>query len=334
MSIPSFYFENEDSVLGLISRTNHYPGIHTELLLETIFLKSIELNYVKPVLKLIQCGLVDPSIDNNKAIKWACSSNHVDIVKLLLANEKVDPAVLDNTIIRNASSYGYIEIVKLLLANEKVDPAAVENEAIRNACRYNRTEVAKLLLSDKRVNPSSRNNDAICFAFSNRNSDIVHLLMENERFDSFGSNFIFQRACECGYIKIVELLLADERINQDANGITALLLAMKNNKPEIIKILLESPKIDLNSDSSKIMNFFEHNHNGDIAKLIIPYLDMSKVSNDYLKRIETEMKENTEEKKMGKVMDLMKDTGINGLIFDETGNITVFKKSVIVSIPR
>ena len=90
----------------------------------------------------------------------------------------------------------------------------------------------------------------------------------------------------------------------------------------------------MNNSVERIVNYFKYHRNDEIVKLLIPHLDMSKVSSDYLKKIETEMKENTEEKKMAKVMDIMKDTGINGLIFDETGNMTVFKKSVIVSIPR
>lgn len=335
MSIPSFYFESEESVLKLMSKLFTTTGIHIDLLLEIIFLKSIELNYAKPVLKLIQLNFVDPSIDNNKAFIWACSNNHIEIVKLLLIDIRVDPAVLNNKAIRYASSVGHNEIVKLLLANEKVDPTAINNEAIKSASRYNKLEVVKMLLSDERVNPCASNNEAIYDAIDKGLDDIMNLLLESKKMDlSINGVSIFQKACERGCTKIVELLLAYENLDHEANNNSPFMGAMIYKNMEVLKLLLKSSKINLNNSIDRIVRWFDYNvNNDDIARLIIPYLDMFKVSNSYLNKIETEMKENTEENKMGKVMNLMKDTGINGLIFDETGNMTVFKKSAIITVP-
>jgi hypothetical protein len=45
-------------------------------------------------------------------------------VKLLLADERVDPSANDNYAIRFAAKNGHKEVVKILLADERIDPSA------------------------------------------------------------------------------------------------------------------------------------------------------------------------------------------------------------------
>ena len=75
----------------------------------------------------------------------ACRFGHIAVVKALLADKRVDPTDDDNCAIRWASYYGRIEVVKALLADKRVDPTARNNEAIRDAGWNGRTEVVKLL---------------------------------------------------------------------------------------------------------------------------------------------------------------------------------------------
>ena len=42
---------------------------------------------------------VDPSADNNYAIRWAAYNGHTEVVRLLLADPRVDPGAIAN--IRN-----------------------------------------------------------------------------------------------------------------------------------------------------------------------------------------------------------------------------------------
>ena len=63
---------------------------------------------------------IDPSADNNDAIRLASYNGHTEIVRLLLADSRVDPRY-DNYAIRFASENGHAEVVKLLADRELMD---------------------------------------------------------------------------------------------------------------------------------------------------------------------------------------------------------------------
>ena len=71
---------------------------------------------------------VDPTKDNNMAIRCASYNGHADIVRLLLEDPRVDPSSNDNLIIRYVSSKGHVDVVRLLLADPRVDPSAGDNQ--------------------------------------------------------------------------------------------------------------------------------------------------------------------------------------------------------------
>ena len=115
---------------------------------------------------------VDPTVDNNFAIRYASNSGHPETVKFLLADPRVNPAADNNTAIRAASSNGHAEIVKLLLDDPRTDPTASDNWAIRRSSQYGHTEIVKLLLADPRANPAARDNYAIIYASSTGHAEI------------------------------------------------------------------------------------------------------------------------------------------------------------------
>jgi hypothetical protein len=50
----------------------------------------------------------------------ASEKGHTDVVKLLLADSRVDPTADDNYAIKKASEKGHTDVVKLLLADPRV----------------------------------------------------------------------------------------------------------------------------------------------------------------------------------------------------------------------
>lgn len=92
---------------------------------------------------------VDPTANNNEAIRMASFKGHTEVVELLLKHPNVDPTANDNEAIRYASCHGHTKIVELLLSiGEHVfDPAVIDNDVIPYASYYNNTEVIKLLSS-------------------------------------------------------------------------------------------------------------------------------------------------------------------------------------------
>jgi hypothetical protein len=57
--------------------------------------------------RLLADPRVDPSADNNCAIRWASSKGHLAIVERLLADPRVDPVAGNNAAIGGASAEGH-----------------------------------------------------------------------------------------------------------------------------------------------------------------------------------------------------------------------------------
>jgi ankyrin repeat protein len=75
-------------------------------------------------------------------------SNDVKNVESML--NSIDPTLNNNYAIRTASENGYAEIVRLLLKDGRADPANNNNDPIKRASSRGRTEVVRLLLEDGR----------------------------------------------------------------------------------------------------------------------------------------------------------------------------------------
>ena len=75
--------------------------------------------------------LVDPSANNNDAIRCASWNGHVEVVKLLLNDPRADPSANNNYAICLASRGGHVDVVELLLDDPRIDPSDDNNRAIR-----------------------------------------------------------------------------------------------------------------------------------------------------------------------------------------------------------
>lgn len=63
--------------------------------------------------------LVDPSANNNEAIRSASIRGHVAIVERLLKDSRVDPSVNTKYALRYASSLGSVALVEQLLKDQR-----------------------------------------------------------------------------------------------------------------------------------------------------------------------------------------------------------------------
>ncbi|KAJ2988981.1 hypothetical protein HDV02_005226, partial [Globomyces sp. JEL0801] len=101
----------------------------------------------------------------NQPTRWdlekAIRNNKANIVQILIEDKRVDPSAEDNHAIRCACSDGRTEIVKILLNDVRVDPSALDNAALICACLIGHTEIVKMMIKDKRVDPSANENMAI-----------------------------------------------------------------------------------------------------------------------------------------------------------------------------
>jgi ankyrin repeat protein len=95
-------------------------------------------------LNKVASDIIDPSKDNNKAIRIAAEKGATSIVISLLYNKRVNPCVNDNEPLWIAAANGHKEVVETLLKDARVDPHAGNDRAIRWAASR---EIAALIRS-------------------------------------------------------------------------------------------------------------------------------------------------------------------------------------------
>ncbi len=87
----------------------------------------------------------------------ASAGGHTEIVKLLLSDPRVDPTTNNNTAIRRASRKGYTEVVRLLMTDPRVDwrlaSTNIKTELIKDNENQLKSELTTSYLSLERSTP-------------------------------------------------------------------------------------------------------------------------------------------------------------------------------------
>jgi len=232
--------------------------------------------HVEVVKMVILNEHIDPSSENNYAVRRAVEFGYTDVVGRLLKDNRIYfSAVRGDVVFRLAIRYGRVEILRRFInvINEPLDgfgcydaiadavvwnqldvlkfliscnydPSGRDNEAIQTAAKNNRVEMAKLLLADKRVDPSANNNAAIRKAAARGHAEIVRLLLADPRVDPGANhNAAIQKAAARGHAETVRLLLADKRVHLDAcNDI--FIQAVKQNHIGVVEALLADGRVN------------------------------------------------------------------------------------------
>ena len=128
------------------------------------FNAAINFSQISKLKLLINDENVDPSYNNNNAIRFSSENGHTEIVELLLNDKRIDPAYDNNWAIQSAIIDGYISIVELLLADERVDPSDEMNYALLLALDYKQNNIKQnnifnLLWKDKRIKNTLKNDN-------------------------------------------------------------------------------------------------------------------------------------------------------------------------------
>ena len=147
--------------------------------------------------------------------KWALRSGHVSVIDRLLQDDRIDPTVDDNSAIRNAIVDGNLDIMKSLFRNPKVKKSFSVNEAISIASYNGKIDVLNDLLQDPIVDPGANNNDAIKWAAVGGKINVVNRLLQDSRVDpTADNNYSIMWAASLPHSDVVRRLLQDIRIRQ------------------------------------------------------------------------------------------------------------------------
>ena len=173
----------------------------------------------------------DPSTENNAALKVALELGDKNVIDLLLKNQRVHDMILQNR--------------KLILEHDiKSSPL----ESFYNACSTGDTDyiLAFLLLDDLQIDS---NKIALGFEVAAKAGklDVIKLLFKDSRLDlndwsdDSDSNPLLIAATE-GNAEVVSFLL--NWFDPSASENLALFMASFSNRPEVVDILLQDPRVD------------------------------------------------------------------------------------------
>jgi hypothetical protein len=207
----------------------------------------------------------------------ACKSGNLAEVNRLLALG-VDPSANDNTAIRWASLYGYLDVVNRLLLDPRVDPSANDNIAIRWASLYGHLDVVNRLLLDPRVDPSTADNYVVQMASEYGHLDVVNGLLEDLRVDpSADNNYAIRSASECGHLNVVNRLLEDPRV---------LDFALKSkwmpndNQEEFVRSAEEAIKRRAIAKRSSAILFYQSTYENSRYELFLDTFDLARFTEE------------------------------------------------------
>ncbi|KAJ3327148.1 hypothetical protein HDU76_012314 [Blyttiomyces sp. JEL0837] len=146
-------FGHVDLAKTLLSmeQVKEHPGLSTAATFSLIW--SSYDGFTDAVDMLLNIDGVDPTADNNHALRWSCQHGYTDITRLLLQDQqsKVDPTVDNNFPIRIAAGSGYLDIVKMLVGIDTVDASSCGYFAVLEAWKRGFVDVVKVLIDARNV---------------------------------------------------------------------------------------------------------------------------------------------------------------------------------------
>ncbi|KAI8908459.1 hypothetical protein EDD86DRAFT_207742 [Gorgonomyces haynaldii] len=155
---------------------------------------------------------VDPSEDDNEAMRFALANNQVDVCEILYDTTRVDPALDRNLFFCLACKEGRFELVQRLLKDKRVCPHDQNNMALYHASLLpdkQALNMCRLLLSDARVDPSSRNNAAFFNASQRGNVALIRYLLTECDIDPFQNDALMDK-CLSNHA-LMRVILQDPR---------------------------------------------------------------------------------------------------------------------------
>ena len=209
---------------------------------------------------LLETGKVEVTTKNifGPPLLQAATNGHAAIVKLLLKTGKVKLNLKDNNgeiPLSWAAKNGHEAVVKLLLETNRVE---VDSKNIYGctplwwAVNNGHEAVVKLLLETGEVKVNSKNkySPSLLWAGDKKHRTTAKLIFEFSEIKNGYSRTPLSQAAENGHATIIKLLLKTGKVklnSKDSTGRTPISLAAEKGHEAVIKVLLETGKVKLNS---------------------------------------------------------------------------------------
>lgn len=207
--------------------------------------------------------------DSNNAtpLWWAAYAGQKKVVELLLSRQSVDVNNLNlrsnHTALFEAVAKGHVEIVKLLIAREDVDLRLCNGKGITplaKAAKEVHSAVVEVLLTRKDIVADAKcwkGKTPLLYAaeFDKRRGDIVRQLCKRSDVDINATEengmTVLGWVAQSSNAGLMKMLLACTDMNnadqKNKNGITPLMYAARQGRPEVVELLLSRDDVDVNA---------------------------------------------------------------------------------------
>ncbi len=220
-----------------------------------------EYGYTEVVSFLLNVRHVNPTLrpaGHTNVLVDPSKNGHTKIVELLLKDERFSSSDCEEAAIY-AIDYDHVEILKLLLSYPTFEPTWRGLRMMATACygsdnrRRPHKEAVSMLLSDGKCDPSDSRIIGNTAGFGN--TEIVELLLADNRVDpSVENNLAIRYASESGHTEVVKLLLDDPRVNPADNNDSAIRQASQNGHANVVRLLFPDPRISLQAKDEAMRN--------------------------------------------------------------------------------
>jgi len=208
--------------------------IQNRQLQEAAFHGRIET--IRPVIRY-------PTLNFDLALETAFRRNHLDVVRMLMAElPSLNLTFSNNFMLNSACAHGDVDIVRLLL-ERGIYPT--DDIAIKNACWNGHLEIVRLLLGPKQPR------GIFLTTCTNGHVECARLLIERMMADGGRSHVdelreAFQFACEFGMTQIARLILdvGHPDVLSESSIHDAALAACKRGQTDVVNMLLEHCGVD------------------------------------------------------------------------------------------
>ena len=224
--------ENEEEIYH-----SSYPS-------HSAFTLSVLMDHSEIVSILLKDPRVNPKSDDSWCVLIAATNNCIKTMKVLIKDGRIDPSVRGNLALSRAIKKGYTEIAKLLLKDSRVDICSNSYRPLRKAMKHKNKTMIKLLLSDDRIKPknNSSNPDAdhnnttnLCKSSLQYPKTIMKIL---STVDTIDLSFLEYVITNDGF-ELMKLLLESNKIDACSNNYYLIIFASKEGQYHIVHLMLE-----------------------------------------------------------------------------------------------
>ncbi|KAJ3108133.1 hypothetical protein HDU97_002045 [Phlyctochytrium planicorne] len=219
-----------------------HPTTSLNPILQHLLRHAVRAGSIRVVRFLLYTGRVDPTYDDDLAVREASERGFAGIVLVLLRFShpnlpKVDPQSRSNYCMRMASQNGHNDVVKVLLDTGRVQPCALHWPASRG-----HAEIVRMFVETGRIDPNheiGRDGSALVEAAEHGFSEVVDILLSYGLADGAALNAALITAAVRGHVEICKMIVVTKKITSAVMPeLVAILKRSKELYDELMPVLL------------------------------------------------------------------------------------------------